>query len=108
MTLSRMETTVLSDSSAESDDDASTESAPAPVSKVPEIRWINLDDRQVYVAGEGPLAANVIFGRIHVAHVADSVLGENGKPDPARLDLIGRMGGETFTRTRERFDLIRP
>ena len=64
-------------------------------------------DRFVHI-GEGPLAANVIFGRIHVAHVADSVLGENGKPDPARLDVIGRMGGETFTRTRERFDLIRP
>ena len=64
-------------------------------------------DRFVHI-GEGPLAANVIFGRIQLAHVADSVLGENGKPDPARLDLIGRMGGETFTRTRELFDLIRP
>src|SRR5688572_2619875 len=64
-------------------------------------------DRFVHI-GEGPLAANVIFGRIHVAHVADSILAEDGKPDPAKLDLIGRMGGETFSRTRERFDLIRP
>ena len=64
-------------------------------------------DRFVHI-GEGPLAANVVFGRIQLAHVADTILGENGKPDPDKLDLIGRMGGDTFTRTRERFDLIRP
>lgn len=64
-------------------------------------------ERFVYL-GEGPLAANVVFGRIHVAHVADYVLSPEGLPDPAKLDLIGRMGGETFTRTRERFDLKRP
>lgn len=64
-------------------------------------------DRIVRI-GEGPLAANVVFGRILVCHVNDAVLGADGKPDPAKLDLIGRMGGETFTRTRERFDLKRP
>jgi flavin reductase (DIM6/NTAB) family NADH-FMN oxidoreductase RutF len=64
-------------------------------------------DRFVHV-GEGPLAAHVVFGRIQLAHVADAVLGADGKPDPAKLDLIGRMGGETFARTTERFDLKRP
>jgi flavin reductase (DIM6/NTAB) family NADH-FMN oxidoreductase RutF len=64
-------------------------------------------DRFVHV-GEGPLAANVVFGRIHLVHVADTVLGADGKPDAEKLDLIGRMGGETFTRTRERFDMERP
>jgi flavin reductase (DIM6/NTAB) family NADH-FMN oxidoreductase RutF len=64
-------------------------------------------DRFVHI-GEGPLAANVVFGRIQLAHVADGVLDAHGKPDPEKLDLIGRMGGETFTRTRDRFDLKRP
>jgi flavin reductase (DIM6/NTAB) family NADH-FMN oxidoreductase RutF len=64
-------------------------------------------DRFVHI-GEGPLAANIVFGRIQLVHVADAVLGDNGKPDPTKLDLVGRMGGETFTRTRERFDLKRP
>lgn len=64
-------------------------------------------DRFVHI-GDGPLAANVVFGRIRVAHVADAVLGANGWPDPTKLDLIGRMGGETFARTTERFDLKRP
>lgn len=64
-------------------------------------------DRFVHL-GEGPLAANVVFGRIQVMHVADGVMGADGMPDPGKLDLIGRMGGETFARTRERFDLERP
>ena len=58
--------------------------------------------------GEGPLAANVVFGRILVAHVDDRVMGPDGRPDPAKLDLIGRMGGAVFTRTRDCFELERP
>ena len=64
-------------------------------------------DRFVHI-GEGPLAAHVTFGRILVAHVADAVLGTDGRPDPAKLDLIGRMGGESYTRTTERFTIKRP
>jgi flavin reductase (DIM6/NTAB) family NADH-FMN oxidoreductase RutF len=64
-------------------------------------------DRFVHL-GEGPFAANVTFGRILTAHVNDAVLGSDGRPDPAKLDLIGRMGGELYTRTTERFALTRP
>jgi flavin reductase (DIM6/NTAB) family NADH-FMN oxidoreductase RutF len=58
--------------------------------------------------GEGPLAANVVFGRIRYAHVADAVLGPDGMPDPGKLDLVGRLGGELYTRTTERFAIKRP
>jgi len=58
--------------------------------------------------GEGPLAANVVFGRIHLIHVKDAVLGADGLPDPGKLDLVGRLGGELYTRTTERFALKRP
>jgi flavin reductase (DIM6/NTAB) family NADH-FMN oxidoreductase RutF len=64
-------------------------------------------DRFVHI-GEGPLAANVVFGRIVLAHVSDAVLGADGKPDPGKLDLIGRLGGDGYTRTTERFNLERP
>lgn len=64
-------------------------------------------DRIVQI-GEGPLAANVVFGRIHLAHVSDAVLGPDGQPDPAKLDLVGRMGGEHYSRTTDRFALKRP
>jgi flavin reductase (DIM6/NTAB) family NADH-FMN oxidoreductase RutF len=63
---------------------------------------------QIVPVGEGPLAANVVFGRILCAHVREEILGADGLIDPARQDAIGRMGGEGYTRTRERFDLARP
>jgi len=63
---------------------------------------------QVVNIGEGPLAAHVIFGSILVAHVRDDVLGPNGKPDVAKLDLIGRLGGEAYTTTRDTFSIERP
>lgn len=64
-------------------------------------------DRIVHI-GEGPLAGNVVFGRILCAHVDDTVLGPEGKLDPAKLDLIGRMGGELYANTREVFKIERP
>ena len=64
-------------------------------------------DRFVRI-GEGPLAAHVTFGRIVSAHVDDAVLGTDGHPDPAKLDLVGRLGGELYSRTTERFAIRRP
>ncbi len=64
-------------------------------------------DRVVQI-GEGSLAANVIFARMLVAHVSDAVLGADGRPDAGKLDLIGRLGGESYTRTTERFAIKRP
>jgi flavin reductase (DIM6/NTAB) family NADH-FMN oxidoreductase RutF len=58
--------------------------------------------------GEGPLAAHVIFGRIQLMHVSDAVLGPDGRIDPAKLDLIGRMSGDFYCRTTERFSVKRP
>lgn len=64
-------------------------------------------DRIVNI-GEGPLAAHVTFGRILLAHVSNAVLGADGRADPAKLDLIGRLGGELYARTTERFAIKRP
>jgi flavin reductase (DIM6/NTAB) family NADH-FMN oxidoreductase RutF len=64
-------------------------------------------DRIVHI-GEGPLAANVVFGRIVSAHIRDDVLGPGGLPESAKLDLVGRLGGEDYTTTREAFSLRRP
>ena len=61
----------------------------------------------VLALGEGPMSATVVFGRIVRMHVGDSVL-SGGQIDPAKLDAVGRMGGDGYCRTRERFDLERP
>jgi flavin reductase (DIM6/NTAB) family NADH-FMN oxidoreductase RutF len=58
--------------------------------------------------GDGPLAASVVIGRIQYAHIADGVLGPDGRPDPGKLDLVGRLGGELYSRTTERFAIKRP
>jgi flavin reductase (DIM6/NTAB) family NADH-FMN oxidoreductase RutF len=63
---------------------------------------------QIVPIGTGPLAANVIFGRILVAHVQDGVLGPGGMPDARKLDLVGRLGGEDYSTTRDTFSMERP
>ena len=63
---------------------------------------------RVVLIGDGPLAANVVFGRILTVHIGDDMLDANGEPDPAKLDLIGRMGGEEYSTTRDIFTLERP
>ena len=64
-------------------------------------------DRIVRI-GEGPLAGNVVFGTVLCAHVDEAVLGPDGQIDPRKLDTIGRMGGDYYTRTTELFTIARP
>jgi flavin reductase (DIM6/NTAB) family NADH-FMN oxidoreductase RutF len=63
-------------------------------------------DRIVRV-GEGPLAGNVVFGTILCAQVSEAVI-TDGVLDPHKLDTIGRMGGDYYTRTTELFTIKRP
>jgi flavin reductase (DIM6/NTAB) family NADH-FMN oxidoreductase RutF len=58
--------------------------------------------------GDGPSGSNVVFGTILCVHVAEAVLGADGQIDPAKLDTIGRMGGDNYVRTRELFSIARP
>ncbi len=58
--------------------------------------------------GEGPSSSNVVFGTIVCAHISDTVLGPDGQIDPAKLDTIGRMGGDNYVRTRDLFTVARP
>ena len=64
-------------------------------------------DRIISV-GEGPIAGHVVLGRIVHFHVADAVLSADGKPDPAKLDLVGRAGRNDYVRLGELFRLERP
>ena len=57
--------------------------------------------------GEGPGGGSTIFGEVLRFHIADELF-ENFRINPDKLRAIGRMGGPTYTRTRERFDLVRP
>jgi flavin reductase (DIM6/NTAB) family NADH-FMN oxidoreductase RutF len=64
--------------------------------------------RQTLLISNAAGAANtIIFGDVLRFHVDEAVI-DGYKIDPEKLRAIGRMGGQTYTRTRDRFDLIRP
>jgi flavin reductase (DIM6/NTAB) family NADH-FMN oxidoreductase RutF len=48
---------------------------------------------------------NVVIGRVVWIHVADGLVDERLRVDPAKLAAIGRMGGTAYARTRDLFDL---
>jgi flavin reductase (DIM6/NTAB) family NADH-FMN oxidoreductase RutF len=63
---------------------------------------------QLVRVGEGPLAANLIIGRIVLVHLADGLTDDKGRIDPRALDTIGRMGGSGYVRTTDLFFMPRP
>lgn len=63
--------------------------------------------RQVLAISPLPGGGNLVLGEVKRLHIADAVMVE-GKIDPDRLQAIGRMGGPTYVRTRDRFTLTRP
>lgn len=50
----------------------------------------------VVTHGEGALAGHYVIGQVLLVHVDEAVLDESGRPDPARIDFIGRMGGDWY------------
>jgi flavin reductase (DIM6/NTAB) family NADH-FMN oxidoreductase RutF len=84
----------------------STKVRPARVAAAPAAFECVLD--QIVHIGTGPIAANVVFGRIVAVHVKDDVVAADGFADAEKLDLVGRLGREAYTMTRETFSLKRP
>jgi flavin reductase (DIM6/NTAB) family NADH-FMN oxidoreductase RutF len=62
---------------------------------------------QILDFNPGPEGGSLVIGEIVSIHVNDKCLKE-GRLDRNALDLIGRMGGIQYTRTTERFELVRP
>jgi flavin reductase (DIM6/NTAB) family NADH-FMN oxidoreductase RutF len=54
-----------------------------------------------------PLGGTLILGEVVRFHVDDAIV-EEFRIDPDALAAVGRMAGNTYTKTRDRFDLIRP
>jgi flavin reductase (DIM6/NTAB) family NADH-FMN oxidoreductase RutF len=62
--------------------------------------------RQVIRTNPGrPGGGNIVLGEVVRIHVADAVINERLHIDPSLLDVVGRMGGLSYCRTRDRFDL---
>lgn len=52
--------------------------------------------------------AHLVIGECLAFHVAERVWDKDGRVDPAKVDLVARMAGSTYSTTRDRFDLPRP
>jgi flavin reductase (DIM6/NTAB) family NADH-FMN oxidoreductase RutF len=62
---------------------------------------------QVVHVSVKPLGGSLVLGEVVRFHVADEIF-SNYRIDPDLLNAIGRMGGPTYTRTSDRFNLERP
>jgi flavin reductase (DIM6/NTAB) family NADH-FMN oxidoreductase RutF len=62
---------------------------------------------QLIVISDRPQGGCLILGEVLRMHVADDIL-DGFRIDPGRLKAIARMGGNTYARTSDRFDLLRP
>ena len=62
---------------------------------------------QILDFNPGPEGGSLVIGEIVSIHVEEKYLKE-GRLDRNALDLIGRMGGIQYTRTKERFEMVRP
>ena len=54
-----------------------------------------------------PLGGSLVIGEVLRFHVDDALI-DNYKIDPDKLHAIGRMGGPTYMRTTDLFDMARP
>jgi flavin reductase (DIM6/NTAB) family NADH-FMN oxidoreductase RutF len=54
-----------------------------------------------------PTSGSLVIGEIVSIHMNDAHL-KDGRLDRNSLDLIGRMGGLQYTRTTQRFEMVRP
>jgi flavin reductase (DIM6/NTAB) family NADH-FMN oxidoreductase RutF len=63
---------------------------------------------QIVHVSDKPLGGSLVIGEVIRFHVADELGVDNFRIDPAQLGAIGRMGGPTYTRTTDLFDLVRP
>jgi flavin reductase (DIM6/NTAB) family NADH-FMN oxidoreductase RutF len=62
---------------------------------------------QVIYTSRAPGGGVIVLGEVVRFHVREDLL-ENFRIDPAGLDAVGRMAGNTWVRTRDRIELVRP
>jgi flavin reductase (DIM6/NTAB) family NADH-FMN oxidoreductase RutF len=84
---------------------------PSDLVKPPRVKesHIHMECRllQIVDVSAKPLGGSIVLGEVLRFHIDDALF-ENFKIDPDKLHPIGRMSGSTYTRTTDRFDMVRP
>ena len=85
--------------------------APCDLVRAPRVAesHVSMECRLVQIidVSTRPYGASLILGEVIRFHVDDAIL-DNFRIDAAKLRAIGRMGGNDYARTRDRFEMIRP
>ncbi|HMD33069.1 MAG TPA: flavin reductase, partial [Candidatus Acidoferrales bacterium] len=70
---------------------------------------INMECKLVQVVhvSSKPIGGSIVLGEVLRFHVDDALVSDF-KIDPDKLRAFGRMGGNTYARTTDRFEMIRP
>jgi flavin reductase (DIM6/NTAB) family NADH-FMN oxidoreductase RutF len=84
---------------------------PSDLVKAPRVAesHVNMECRLLYTIELSALAGGgtLVLGEVIRFHIDDAYL-HNYRIDPDKLRAIGRMAGNSYTRTLDRFDMIRP
>lgn len=84
---------------------------PSDLVKAPRVAesHINMECRLLYTISMSGLVngGNLVLGEVLRIHIDDACV-SNYRIDPDKLRAIGRMAGNSYTRTQDRFDMIRP
>jgi flavin reductase (DIM6/NTAB) family NADH-FMN oxidoreductase RutF len=84
---------------------------PSDLVKAPRVAesHINMECRLLYTIAMSNLinGGNLVLGEVVRFHIDDAYF-NNFRIDQDKLRAIGRMAGNSYTRTQDRFDMIRP
>lgn len=85
--------------------------APSDLVRPPRVKesHVNMECRllQTIEVSNQPMGGTLILGQVVRFHV-DGAMVEEFRIDPEKLGAVGRMAGNTYCRTSDRFEMIRP
>ncbi len=61
----------------------------------------------IHLAPDQPVGANIVIGQVVHAYLRDGVVNDKLHTDAEQLQAVGRMGGQDYCLTRDRFGLPR-
>jgi flavin reductase (DIM6/NTAB) family NADH-FMN oxidoreductase RutF len=85
---------------------------PSDIVKVPRVKEsrVNMECKlhQLIPVSDKFLGGTIVLGEVVRFHVLDSMVNDILEVDADQLNAIGRMGGPVYSRTKDRFEMIRP
>ena len=71
---------------------------------------VNLECRvhDILEVSAKPMGGSIVIGEVIRFHVRDSIIDKDMFIDPDKLKPVARLGGPSYSRIRDRFDMLRP